>query len=300
MLSTAIRLLPVIAGIAVGYSLRRLGMVDRRDAEAVFRLVFYIFIPAALFTSLSAVELDRELALFPLAAVALILAGYLAGRLLTARTTASPQRAAVVITACMIVNTAFAIPFAQAVYGQEGVARIGAFDIVNTTVTLTLAYYVAVRGNPRHHGTSLLLGRLAKSPALYATAAGLLVNLAGVDVPRAVAEPVALFGSAIGVLIPVGVGILFDPLGKGFARAAKIVAVRLGTGIVVAVAIVLGFGLDGADRTIMLLLGVTPVAPLVLTFATLENLDTDLAANVISLSLLTGVALSFAVTLLFA
>jgi predicted permease len=296
MLDTLQRLLPIIIGIAAGYSLRRLGMVDHRDGEAVFKLVFYVFLPAAMFVSLSTVQLGRQFAIYPLAAVAIIVAGYLAGRLMAAKARFNPVQVAVAVTACMIVNSGFALPFVQALYGQEGVARIAAFDAVNTTVTMTWGYYLAARGNPRHQGESLLLGRLAKSPALYATASGLLINLSGVQVPAAIGEPVAKFGSAIAVLISLGVGILFDPLGGSLRRAGLIVAVRLGTGLAVATAIVLILDLDGMDRTIVLLLGAAPVAFSVVTFASLEDLDIRLATTALSLSLMTGLALSLLVT----
>jgi malate permease and related proteins len=300
VLETVLRLLPIIVGIAAGYSLRRLGMVDHRDGETVFKLVFYVFLPAALFASLSTVELGRQIAMYPVAAAVIIVTGYIAGRLTAAKAKFDPVKAAVAVTACMIVNSGFALPFVQALYGQEGVARIAAFDAVNTTVTMTWAYYLAARGNPRHQGGSLLLSRLARSPALYATGAGLLVNIAGVQVPAAVADPAARFGSATAVVISVGIGILFDPLGGSLRRPGLIVAARLSTGLAVATALVLLLDLGAMDRTIVLLLGAAPVAFSVVTFASLENLDIRLATSTLSLSLATGLTLSLLITLISA
>jgi predicted permease len=51
------------------------------------------------------------------------------------------------------------------------------------------------------------------------------------------------------------------------------------------------------DRTIILLLGVAPVAFVTVTFASLENLDVDLATAVLSLSLAASLVLSLAVVL---
>jgi len=293
---TLLRLLPVIVGMAAGYSLRRLGMVDHRDGETVFKLVFYIFLPAVIFMSLSTVDLGGKFAIYPVAAVALIGAGYLAGRLVAAKARFDSVQVAVLLTSCMVVNTGFALPFIQALYGQEGVARIAAFDAVNVTITLTWAYHTAARGNPRHRGGSLLLDRLTKSPALYAVVAGLLVNLAGIHVPAAIAEPAAKFGSATTVVIPLGIGILFDPVGGSLRKAALIVGTRVGSGIFVAAAIVLLFGLDGMDRTIVLLFGVAPVAFSAVTFASLENLDVRLTTSALSLSLAIGVIMSLLIT----
>ena len=292
MIETLLLLLPVIIGIVAGFSLRRLGMVDHGDGETLFKLVFYVFLPALIFTSLSTVRLSGQFLVFPLSAAAVIVAGYLAARLLAARARFDPVQAAVLVTGCMIVNSGFALPFVVALYGQEGVARIAAFDAVNTTVSFTWAYYTAARRNPRHRGGLLLVGRLAKSPALYAIIAGLLVNLAGVQVPATITDAAARFGSATTVLIPVGIGILFDPLGGSLRKAALIVATRLTTGVAVASVIVLAFGLSGMDRTVVLLCGVAPLAFSVVTFASLESLDVRLATSALSLSLVTGLLLS--------
>jgi predicted permease len=297
MLGVLLRLLPVVVGMAAGFSLRRLGMVDQRDGESVFKLVFYVFLPAVMFTSLSTVKLGGRLAIYPIAAVAIITAGYLAGRLAAATAKFEPIGAAVLVSGCMMVNTGFQIPFVQVLYGAEGVARIAAFDVVNTTATFTLAYVMAARGNPRHRGGSVMLGRLAKSPALYAIAAGLVVNLAGIKVPAAIADPTAKFGAATALLIPVGIGILFDPLGGSLRKAGLIVGTRLLSGLLIAAAVVLLLGLSGMDRTIVLLIGTAPLAFAVVTFASLENLDVRLATSALSLSLAASLVLSLLIIL---
>jgi predicted permease len=297
---TLLRLLPVLAGMAAGYSLRRLGMVDHHDGETVFKLVFYVFIPAVIFISLSTVDLGGELAIFPVAATVLIGAGYAMGRLVATKAKLDRVQTAVLLNSCMVVNSGFALPFVQALYGQEGVARIAAFDAVNVTVTMTWAYHTAARGNPEHRGGSLLLGRLAKSPALYAVAAGLLVNVTGVDVPAAIAEPATKFGAATTVIIPLGIGILFDPLGGSARKAALIVGTRVGSGLAAATAVVLIFGLEGIDRTIVFLCGAAPIAFVAVTFAALENLDVRLATSALSISLATSVMVTLLITLVSA
>ena len=297
MPETLLRLLPVIAGMAAGYSLRRLGMVNHHDGETVFKLVFYVFIPAVIFISLSTADLGGEFVIFPVAALILICSGYLTARLVAAKAKLDRVRTAVLLTSCMVVNTGFTLPFVQALYGQEGVARIAAFDAVNVTVTMTWAYHTAVRANPNHRGGSLLLGRLAKSPALYAVGAGLLVNLTGVEVPPAIAYPATTFGSVTTVIIPLGIGMLFDPLAGSIRRAVLIVGTRLGSGLVVATAIVLILWLDGMDRTIILLCGAAPVVFVAVTFAALENLDVQLATSALSISLATSTILSLLLTL---
>lgn len=288
-------LLPAVIGLAAGFALRRLGLMDRRDGESVFKLVFYLFVPAVTFTSLSTVELEARFAVYPAAAVVMIGAGYLGGRLVAGKAKLDPVQTAVMVSGCMVVNTSFQIPFVQLLYGAEGVARIAAFDIVNTVATFTLAYLVAARANPAHRGAPLPLDRLVRNPALYAVAAGLLVNLSGASVPAVIADPLAKVGSVTSVVIPVGIGLLFDPARKGLRTAALVFGTRLATGLAVAAALVLLLGLSGVDRTVLLLIGAAPLVFAAVAFASLEGLDVDLATKALSLSLLVSLALSMTI-----
>ena len=58
------------------------------------------------------------------------------------------------------------------------------------------------------------------------------------------------------------------------------------------------FGLTGVDRTVILLLGVTPTPFFIVPFATMENLDVRLTVNALSVSMLASLPLVIAVILL--
>jgi predicted permease len=300
VLDTLVKLLPALLGIAVGYLLRRRGIADERDADFMFALIVNAFLPALAFTSLSRVQLDRQLAIFPLAALVIIAGGHVAGRVMAAKGPFIGVQEAVVICCCMNVNSGFVLSFVQGLFGAEGVARIAAFDAVNTTLTFTWTAYVAARGNPRYSGASpsLMLGRFAKSPPLYGIAAGLLVSGFGLHVPAAISDPLATFGTATGVLMAIGVGIRFEVPGRRVGKAALVFAARVTSGLAVAGAFVLIFGLTGMDRTVMLLLGVAPTPFIIVPFATMENLDVRLTVNTLSVSMLASLPLAIGVILL--
>jgi predicted permease len=158
MIDTVVKLLPALLGIVLGYVLRLRGVAERRDGDFMFRLIITVFLPALAFTALSRVSIDRDLAIFPLAALVIITVG---GRLLAAKGPFLMPQQAVVICCCMNVNTGFILPFVQGLYGADGVARIAAFDAVNTTLMFTWTAYVAARSNPHHAGASLMANRFA-------------------------------------------------------------------------------------------------------------------------------------------
>jgi predicted permease len=298
-MDTVVKVLPALFGIGFGYVLRWRGAAEDRDADFLFRLILNVFMPALAFTALSRVTLDRQLAIFPVAALVIVSAGYLAGRLLATRGAFVDTQKVVAVCCCMSVNTGFILPFVQGLYGVDGVARIAAFDAVNTTLTFTWTAYVAARGNPRHTGgSSLMLRRFTTSPPLYGIAAGLLVSIFGLHVPVVIADPLAVFAGATGILLAIGVGIRFQLPGRGAGKASLVFAGRLVSALAVAVALVLIFGLTGTDRTVLLLLGVAPTPFFIVAFATMENLDVRLTENLLSLSMLTSLPLALLVILL--
>jgi predicted permease len=297
VLTGLLPILPLVAGIGIGHLLRRSGHAGQSEGEFVFRLVFLVCMPALLFTSLSRVDMTSRLGVFALAAPVVVAAGHLAGRAVARTGLFRGPQIPVLITACMMVNAAFTLPFVQALYGAEGVARVAVFDAVNAALTFTWAYSVAARGNRQRQESALLVGRLLRSPPLYAIAAGLVVNVSGTSVPAPVADVLDTFGQATGLLISLGIGSLVAPVRGELGRAGLIVGTRLGSGLVVGLALVALLDLSGPDAGTLLLLGVAPVAFVTVTFASLEHLDVPLATAALSLALLASSVLSLGLVL---
>lgn len=296
MLETLLRLLPVVLGIAVGVALRLLGVARSTDGEFVFRLVFSVCLPTLIFLSVSRVVVTPELALFAVAPLAFFAVGYLVGQLVGRTLAVTGGAVPVLVISCMVVNGSFALTFVQALFGADGVARIAVFDAVNAALTFTWASYTAARGNPGRAGGGGSRTRILRSPPLYGVIAGLVVNLAGAQVPAGVIDVAGPFAAATPVLISVGTGILLTLPGRAhLVRAGLVVGTRLGTGLLVGVTIVLLFGLQDVDSGVILLLAVAPVGYVTVTFAALEDLDVPLATAALGLSLAVSLLLSLVV-----
>jgi predicted permease len=109
-----------------------------------------------------------------------------------------------------------------------------------------------------------------------------------------------MFAAASPFLIMVGTGLLFNPKGGPLRRAATIAAGKLGCSAGVTLALTTALGLGGVDRGVLLLLGMAPVGFIVVTYAALEDLDVDLAAQALALSMALSFVLSVGLTALLA
>lgn len=300
MLTTLSQISWILAGFAVGHILRRTGVAKEHDGSFLFRLVFYVCVPALVFNSLARVEITQHLLLFTLLSTLFYVVGYAVGVPILRRMELAPLQKPVFLIGAMGVNSIFAIPFLQSIYGSPGIARYVAFDIANTILLYSWAYSVAVRANPLHEGGGMLVNRLVKSPPLYGIAVGLVVNVFNIKVPDALMNTASTFSAPTGFLVTLAIGVVLHPQREDLAVALRTIAVRMGTAIAVGVAMIIVFGLHGLDRTAVLLFCVSPIAFSTATFASLENLDTRFAAGTLSISLVFAIVASTAVVLVFA
>ncbi len=300
MADSLIRLSPLFAGFALGITLRWVGILGLDQARTLLTLGYFVFIPAVAFSATSNVEITQHLLLFPAFAFIVVMAGYCVGRFFSRRSDIEGTKKTVFILACMIVNSAVALAFLSAIYGPSGAARAVLFDLVNAPLIYGLGYAIAVRGNPSPHPQASMMKKVLFSPPLWGLALGLIVNFANIQVPQAIDKTMQSFSLAFGPIITIAVGLTVVIKWQNFVPSVIATSVRLITGIIVATFVVLIFRLEGIDRVAVLVLGVAPVGFNTVTFASLENLDLEFAAETISISLLVGMIASSVVILTFA
>lgn len=297
-MSGLLHVVPLFAGVAAGFALVRWGVATREHGRFVFVLAFHICVPALVFDAVSGTRLSGRVVALAFAALLAVAGGYAAGRLVGRRLDLAPPRMAVFLMACMIVNTGFTYPFVQAQLGDEGIARLVVFDLVNSALLLTWVYTIAVRANPGGGAAARTWRKLATSPPLWGFAAGLAVNLGDLRVPEVVTEVAALFAGPTSLLLTVGIGMLLRLERSELHVGVRAVATRLVTSLTIGLVVIAAFGLDGVERAVLLALCLAPVGFSTVTFASLEDLDVRLASGTVSLSLLASLVLVPAVLLI--
>jgi predicted permease len=295
-------MLPVFAGVAAGHLLIRAGVATRDHGRFLFVFSFYVCLPALLFQAFAKAELTWQLASLPLAALLAVAGGYVVGSLVSRSLGLPPPQLAVFLMACMIVNTGFTLPFIQASLGEAGVVRLMAFDVVNGALVVTWVYTIAVRSNPAHadRQRSAVWRKLLTSPPLYAVCAGLVSNVTDLRPTEPVEQVIQFFGAPTAFLLTIGIGMLLVLERSDVRVSAWAFATRLGTSLVIGLALIAAFDLTGVERAVLLAVSVAPVGFNTVTFASLENLDLRLATGAASLSLVASLVLVPAVLLLAA
>lgn len=279
------KILPILSLFFLGVALRSLGLLNKTGADRLLRVVAYFGIPALTLASIAGADLGAEFALLPLAAALTVFTtsavAWCIGRWLgLARPTLG-----VFVVGPSIMNLAVEYPFVLAAWGQAGLAQFILLDLGNATVVLTYLYALASRFGGHGHAVPEILGRLAVFPPIWALGLALALNLSGVELPPILADTLHTGGSVAVPLVMVAMGVYFEPRLIRSALVVYPIVLRLGLGLLLGFAWVELLGLDGLARTLVLFGAVAPVGFNTLVFASLEKLDEEFAAGVVSVSL---------------
>jgi predicted permease len=83
--------------------------------------------------------------------------------------------------------------------------------------------------------------------------------------------------------------VFFSPKMKNLQLVAVTIAIRVLLGMAMGIGLATLMGLSGTSFTVVALCAAAPVGFNALTFASLAKLDTELAANILSISIFLGV-----------
>jgi len=280
---------PIIGLVIIGFLLRHGRIIRPDDGRVMLRLVANTTLPAVIFVSLARADVE------PAGLVVLAMCGaaipLVLHRLATA--VARIMRLERGVAGVMVVSTLatnvghFLFPFFLAFYGHEGISQLAAFDLGNSFIASSYAYYVATCYGDRYTcslGTSLK--RVLALPILWANILGVAVNLTGFSLPALAAqvlEPLAMASTPLALLT---LGSFVDLRFANLRAMLATVGLRIGVGWLLGQALVLALGLTGLARSTVSLGAAMPIGMIVLVYASMEGLDIDFAATTISFSIL--------------
>lgn len=252
-------LVPDFLLIAAGFALCRFTPLDRGVWDGVERLVYYLLFPVLLFNSVSRSPLQPgETIGLAAAGVGVALAGIaLAYSLRWWRGAERALLASGAQTAFRF-NSFIALALAERLSGAQGLAWIALL----IALCVPLCNLAAVWPLARHGGRGVAR-ELVRNPLIVGTLAGLAANLAGLQLPDAVATTLQRIGVAalpLG-LMAVGAGLKLVGLKEAPALAGALLAIRHVALPLVALVLVALLALPPAQATLVVMFAALPTAP---------------------------------------
>jgi len=288
MLTALVQLLPVFACFILGILLRGIGLAERTHGDFLLRFVFYVTLPLLILTSLPSIDFSAGKALLPLINILVNLACMSFALAVVRLRKFDRKIAGSLVVNTGIVNNSFMFPFILAVYGNSGFADAILFDFGNAVMTATFVYALAFRFGGAGSGGWTMLIRIMKSPLVWSLFLGVLLAVSGRAVPPLVLAVITPLASMTGPLILIALGIFLSLKLVNLPVALLASGVRMGGGLLVGLLLATVLGLEGNTFTVVVLCCAAPIGFTALTYSALAELDTDLSASAVSISLIAG------------
>jgi predicted permease len=243
MIDTLNVILPTFIVILIGYLLGKIGKIN---VGVIVDLIFYVGLPALVFTSM----VDKEIVLVDAVKVwgcslTIILGCGLAAWIVFKLIRQTHSALYIPIAIMNTVNIPF--PIISLAYGAEGLAAATLFYIPSTLLLFSLGVYIA--SGKRWKDS---LKEVYRVPAIYAAAAGLLVNLLDISVPTLVLKPLSLISPMVIPLVLLVLGCNLSTV-KITSLPTTIIAsfIRIGVGLLLGFASVSLFHVTGVMDSAM-------------------------------------------------
>ncbi len=262
---------PVFCIIGLGYVFARF---KKLSLEPVIEILLYLTIPALVISSLSKKRLvPADLATISLAALIVVLGTGLIAFIYLKIIKRTDLRGFYLPT--MFMNSGnMSFPLALLAFGTDGLAVSVIYYIAISLLVYTIGIYIA-------KGTGGF-SEIFKLPLIYASAAGIALNLLDVRLPPPVVSTVDMLGAATIPIMQVSLGYRLHS--AAFTEPAISIAgsvIRIAGGFAIAYLVTLGLGIEGLNQKIILLSSSLPSAVINFIISYRYKLHSDLVASIV-------------------
>ncbi len=174
------------------------------------------------------------------------------------------------------------IPLALFAFGEPGLQRATLMFVIITFLQYSLGIYLlSGRGN---------WTEIFRLPLIYATIAGLILNLSRMTIPELLFQPISMLGQATIPIMLVSLGYrLHEFQSLKWRHAIGGAFIRILGGFLIASIVVRLIDAEGVNRQVLLLYGALPAAVINFVLTEKYGKDPELAASIVVLSTLISV-----------
>jgi predicted permease len=304
--------LAAVLVIALGYLLRRTGLLTRDHGTVLARIVINVTLPAVILRTLPEVELSLSLAFFPLLALGHTALAFAAASLLFRR---RPPAERGMMTMCSMGfnNGLFAFPIVMGIWGSEAVRLLAIFDVGNGLTVLGFNYVVAgwfgglalaaqgeggtAAGLQLREALRRVGHALVTSVPMVTFLFALVLNLTGWRFPTVIDRAIGSVADANGALALLVLGI-FQSLRvrrEDLPIILRVLGLRYILGGLIAVAAIVLLGSTPLYRQILAIVFILPIGMTSIPFSVEFGLDTRLTTTMVNISIVVSFVIMWSV-----
>lgn len=280
-----------IAIIVLGYVLKKLNFFQEKDFDVLSKVVLKITLPAAIVSSFAGKEIDPAMLLLTFIAIGAGILYMGVGYLMNVKAGKEQQAFAILNTAGYNIGN-FTLPFIQSFLGPMGVIATSLFDTGNAFVCLGGSFSIASMVKGKSGFSLRAIGKaLIKSVAFDSYILMLVLNLANISLP----SPVVSFADIIAranafmAMFMIGVGFKLSGDKKQIGAIVKILSVRYGTALLLALSCFFFLPFQLEVRQALVILAFSPIASAAPAFTGSLKGDVGLSSALNSISIVCSI-----------
>jgi predicted permease len=294
--------------VAIGYLIKRLGIIKEENGDVVAKIIFNVTLPAVILKFTSTIQFELSLILLPLVNLAFGLGMAVIG-ILSFRRRPNRLKGAMIMTMVGFNIAHFFFPLVEGIWGAAGMRYIALVDAGNAFTIFVLCYILASIYSPKNHDEGVkidlkfILKRLIKSAPLMSYVIALTINFSGFAIPIIFSELIDVFARANTALALLLLGIFLNfKFGKAeWISIFKVLVLRYALGLFVG--LMLFFFLptnlfDPLFRIIICLSLLLPVGLAVIPFSVEYDYDQKLVTMIVNLSIIISFGLIWVLILI--
>lgn len=302
MFEVLIKSFTFILIIVIGFSLKRLKILKKRDADVLATIIMNVTLPCALLTSANGISIDGVILVLLvsgiLSNVIMICIGYIAAR------KENNLLKGVYMINCSGYNIGnFVLPFVQAFFPGTGVAYLCAFDIGNALMGLGITYAMAdhIANGEGQFDIKDLLKKLFSSIPFDVYILVFILALFKLSIPTPILSIASTIGAGNAFLAMLMIGILLEvKIPRLEAKGVfKIIGLRLLGMILMASIIFLVLQIPTLSKEILVLAICAPLSTVSAVFSKKIGYGGDMPAAANSMSIIIAVCIMTLLLLLF-
>lgn len=262
------------------------GRVSRVDLSSLAIVATDIALPCLIFTSMISKPIVLRETVQIWAAACMIVVGVFVLAFITFRLL--KQKHSGLYVPIMFINvTSVPLSVIYLAFGQAGASVVAVFYIPSALLAYTVGTTLASKGKSWRDSLAAML----RMPLLYAAVLGLTVNLAHVQLPELLLNPLKFVGQAAIPMVLLGLGISISRVRIAVWRTALLASVlRVGGGLLLGLAAVSVLGLTGVTRSVVLFEAAMPAAIFSSVICARYDNEADLVASVVLFTTVMSVA----------
>lgn len=285
MVEYFIKVSPILSLGLIGFILKKINFFNTSHANLFLKMVFYIAMPGLIFSSFDKFSFIYDLLYLPLIAAVTLLFNFSVSIVIGKIKKLPRKTFGTFVLGASILNTGFSLPFIITFFGEIGTTRWIMFDIGNVTLVLTLLYYFACKIGSDDFKIKTVLFKFSTSVPLIALFLSIVLNINEIHLPEFFLDLSEKTGNLVIPLLMISLGIYFNPKLYKLKLLFTTLFIRMGFGFIIGFFFSYLFNLDGIEHVVVIVCASAPIGFNALIFSSLENLDIEFAANLISFAI---------------